>query len=31
MEANKLIVPNEKLLKNVQVLCEQENPYDNFL
>ena len=30
MEANKLIVPNEKLLKNVQVLCEQENPYDNF-
>ena len=31
MEANKLIVPNKDLLKNVQVLCDLENPYDNFL
>ena len=31
METSKLIVPNEKLLKNVQALCDQKSPYDNFL
>jgi len=31
MEANKLQVPDNNQLKSVQALCDQNNPYDNFM
>ncbi len=31
MEANKLNVPPNFNLKNVQILCDQSDPYENFL